>query len=227
MKQRKESVKPNLRSASLLLTVLLLSACVDADERKRDSANLRDPWAVAAVPGDPTLAAGRQVFTSCASCHLADAGGRADGTIPRLAGQDASILERRLRGLLDGSIDLPVMTPFARALNEAEIRQVSAYLSSLPRPEQVGFDSGSWSESGAALYGALCLSCHAADAMGQPALNAPRLCGQHEAYLLRRLNEMASTNPRAVDPAMRAIVAALPAEDRRAISNHLARMECD
>jgi len=223
-------VHPDLHSASLLLAILLLSACVAADERERDAANLRDPWSVATVPSDPTRAAGQQVFDSCASCHLADAGGRADGTIPRLAGQQAAILERRLRGLGDGSIDLPVMTPFARALTNTEIRQVSAYLSSLPRPEQIGVGRGGASEHGAALYAGLCLSCHAADAVGQPALNAPRLCGQHEAYLLRRLDEMANANApkaRLVDPAMGVIAAALPVDDRRAVSHYLAELECD
>ena len=213
-----------------MLALLSLLACVPSDERKPDSENLRDPWSVAAVPDDPTLAAGQQVFVSCASCHLADAGGRSDGTIPRLAGQDATILERKLRGLIDLSIDLPVMTPFARALSDTELLQVSAYLSSLPRPGEVGADPGERSERGGALYVELCLGCHAADALGQPVLNAPRLCGQHEAYLLRRLNEMASPTAvkrRVTEPTMKTIVLALSVEDRRAISNHLARLECD
>jgi cytochrome c553 len=224
-------VHSDLRKAILLsLVVLLISACVASEDRKTDSANLRDPWAVAAEPSDPIRAAGKQVFVSCASCHLADASGRADGTIPRLAGQPAAILEGRLRGLQDGSIDLPVMTPFARALTDTEIRQVSAYLSSLPKPKQIGYGSNKPSAHAAALYAGLCVSCHAKDALGQPALNAPRLCGQHEAYLLRRLNEMANTaptNPRAADPAMAAIATSLPSEDRRAVANHLARLECD
>jgi len=220
-------VHADRRSASLLLAVLLVSACVDSDERGGDAANLRDPWSLAAVPNDPTRAAGRLVFDSCASCHLSDAGGREDGTIPRLAGQHASILEGRLRGLADGSIDLPVMTPFARALSDAEIREVSAYLSSLPKPDRLRGGAGERSERGAVLYGALCVGCHAVDGVGLPALKVPRLCGQHEAYLLRRLNETVNADARVGDPTMRAIVAGLPAEDRRALSNHLSRQECD
>ncbi len=218
---------PNLCSASLLLGVLLLSACVGSDERGPDGVGLRDPWLAPAVPSDPTRAAGRLVFASCASCHLADGGGRTDGSIPRLAGQDAAILERRLRGLFDGSVYLPVMTPFARALSDMEIEQVSAYLSSLPRPGAVGIGPGTQVEHGAVLYGAVCLNCHAAGAMGQPALNAPRLCGQHEAYLLRRMAEMAGANPRASDPAMVAVAAGLSLDARRAVSDHLSRLRCE
>jgi len=179
------------------------------------------------VESDPILSAGQQVFASCASCHLADAGGRPDGSIPRLAGQTSSILERRLRPLADGSVDLPVMTPFARALTDAEIREVAAYLASLPRPEQVGLGSGEQLERGVEIYAGLCLACHADKGMGQAILNAPRLCGQHEAYLARRMEEMIGGSTRPGDPAMKVIAAALSSEDRLAVSDYLARSRCD
>lgn len=213
--------------ASLIFAGLLLSACFGSEERGPDSADLRDPWAVGAVPSDPDRAAGKQVFSGCASCHLADAGGRVDGTIPRLAGQPAALLEQRLQALSDGSIQLPVMTPFARALSESEIRQVSEYLAGLPRPERVGVGSGLEITRGAEIHAESCLACHAADGMGQPALNAPRLCGQHAAYLLRRLNEMAGGDPRGADPAMTAIASGLSLEDRRAVSDYLSRGRCE
>jgi cytochrome c553 len=233
--QWKESVRSAQFPARLLTAFLMLSACVDPEERASESADLRDPWTLPTPVNDPTRAAGKQVFASCASCHLADASGRADGTIPRLAGQPAAILERRLRVLADGSDDLPVMTPFARALTELERRQVAAYLASLPRPTRVslpeleppGFDSGPEAGRGAAIYAERCHACHAIDGMGQPTLNAPRLCGQHEAYVLRRLREMAGTGARAGDPAMNAVAAALSADDRRAVSEHLARLRCE
>ena len=211
----------------LLFLTLLVSGCVDAKDRQPDGANLRDPWTLPIVPTDPILAAGQQVFNSCASCHLADAGGRPDGTIPRLAGQNSIILERRLRALFDDSVDLPVMTPFARALTMEEIDQVSNYLSSLPPPTQIGFGSGDEVERGAEVYTELCQICHAADGGGQPELNAPRLCGQHAAYSLRRLNEFSGSGPRVADPAMSAVAALLPPRDRQAVSDYLSRLECD
>ena len=213
--------------ASPWLTVLLLLGCVESTERQSDMSDLRDPWTLSAVPEDPDLAAGQQVFGSCASCHLADAGGRSDGTIPRLAGQNALILERRLSALLDDSIGLPVMTPFARALTPAEIGQVAAYLSSLPRPARVGFGTGREIARGAEIYEERCLSCHAASGIGQAALNAPRLCGQHAAYSLRRLNELAEPGIRVSDPAMSFVAAGLAPQDRRAVSDYLARLECN
>ncbi len=211
----------------LLLVPLVLWACVASEEREPDSAELRDPWAIPIVPGEPTLAAGREVFASCASCHLADASGRPDGTIPRLAGQAASVLEGRLHALQAGSLYLPVMTPFARALTDGEVRQVSAYLASLPSPARVDKASKEEMERGARIYNEHCQMCHAVRGIGQQALNAPRLCGQHAAYLVRRLDEMVTTNERPTDPAMRTVAGAISAEDRRAVSEYLARSECE
>lgn len=225
--ERRKSVHATLCRASPLLAVLLLVGCVESSERQSDMSDLRDPWTLSAVPDDPDLAAGQQVFDSCASCHLADAGGRSDGTIPRLAGQNALILERRLRALLDDSVGLPVMTPFARALTAEEISQVAAYLSSLPRPAHVGLGSGQSVTRGAEVYGERCLVCHATSGLGQSELNAPRLCGQHAAYSFRRLNELAEPGMRVSDPAMSLVAAGLAPQDRRAVSDYLARLECD
>jgi cytochrome c553 len=226
-KERKEAVHPTLRRASLILIGLLFLGCVESDERRPDLADLRDPWTLSAVPQDSVLSAGQRIFDSCASCHLADAGGRPDGTIPRLAGQNSMILERRLSALLDDSTNLPVMKPFARALTRIEIGQVSAYLSSLPRPAQVGLGSGERVARGEEIYGELCLGCHATNGLGQSELNAPRLCGQHAAYSLRRLNELADSGPRMSDPAMSLIAGVLAPQDRRAVSDYLSRLDCD
>jgi len=223
----KGTVQRDLLPASVLVALLVVSGCVPSEERVPDSIDLRDPWTLPGEPADANLAAGKRVFAACASCHLADAGGRPDGTIPRLAGQEASVLEARLRALRDGSVDLPVMTPFARALTEAETRQVAGYLSSLPRPEWVGIGSGRQLEHGAAIDRSLCAGCHATGAPGQAALNAPRLCGQHATYLVRRLNEIADTDPRTPDPTMRSIASSLSSEDRMAVSDHLSRQRCD
>jgi cytochrome c553 len=213
--------------ASLLVALLVFFGCVPSEERVPDSADLRDPWELPGEPADPFLAVGKRVFAACASCHFADASGRPDGTIPRLAGQRASVLESRLRALSDGSVDLPVMTPFARALTETEIERVAAYLASLPRPERVGVGSGRQLERGAAVEQSLCVACHADGAPGQAALKAPRLCGQHAAYLRRRLKEIAGADPRAVDPAMRAIAVSLSSADVSAVTDHLSRQRCD
>lgn len=161
---------------------------------------------------------GEEAYASCASCHLADGSGRPDGSVPRLAGQLPEVLEAKLRSIAAGELDLPVMAPFARALSDAEIGLVAEHLSGLPVvPDVVGVPD----PLGAPLYVAHCAACHGLGGEGHAGLLAPRVCGQHAGYVLRRL---ATQGERAdADPAMTAVVAGLDEEQRVAIADHLAR----
>jgi len=162
-------------------------------------------------------AEGRAVFASCASCHLADAMGRSDGTIPRLAGQRAAITARKLRRIASGQVDLPVMTAFARALSDPEIDSVASWLAALPEPP-----AGAGNSRGAELYARTCIACHGVAGEGNDALGAPRLSGQHAPYLVRRMEESIANTRGDADPAMAAIVNTLSPADRQAIAAFLA-----
>lgn len=176
-----------------------------------------DPW-----DGGVGAAEGRAVFASCASCHLADASGRPDGSIPRLGGQRAPILEGKLRRLAAGEVVLPAMSAFACALQPDEIGVVSLWLAALPDPSIAAVPAG----PGASLYAGLCRGCHGPRAEGNDALGAPRLCGQHAPYLVRRMEESAANARGDGDPAMAAIVSAVGAPDRQAVADWLAAGVC-
>ena len=160
---------------------------------------------------------GREIFASCASCHLADGMGRSDGTIPRLAGQRAAITARKLRRIASGEVDLPVMTAFARALSKDEIDSVATWLAALPEPA-----AGAHSAPGAGLYAQTCIACHGPTGDGNDALGAPRLRGQHAPYLVRRMDESISNVRGDEDPVMTAFVTALSPAEREAIAAFLA-----
>lgn len=164
--------------------------------------------------------AGRSIFESCASCHLADGEGRPDGSIPRLAGQRSAIVARKLRRLARGEVDLPVMVGFARSLNDSDIDDVADFLEELPVPVQ-----GTADPRGAELY-AVCAACHGLSGEGNDGLGAPRLCGQHAPYLVRRMEESVANTRGDADPAMAAIVAAMAPADRAAIASFLASGAC-
>jgi len=184
-----------------------------------ERASVRPPAAherVGTWDGGEGPATGRAVFESCASCHMADAAGRPDGSIPRLAGQRPAILARKLRRLAAGDVDLPVMEGLARSLNGAEIDAVADFLGSLPVP------STELDQRGLPLFTAHCAACHGPVGEGNDALGAPRLSGQHAPYLARRMDD-AITNARGdADPAMGAIVAGLSSEERGLIAAFLA-----
>ena len=181
-----------------------------------------DPWESATA----SAAEGAQIFESCASCHLADASGRSDGTIPRLAGQSEAVLVSKLDNLASGHVALPVMAPFARALSGEERRAVAAWLASLPPTGKTGVGSRDRTAEGSALFAATCAACHAIDGSGMPALGAPAICGQHEAYILRRVEEIADGERGDADPAMAAVLSSMSASDVAAVADFLARTPC-
>lgn len=70
----------------------------------------------------------------CAACHGKDYLTPIDPTYPKLAGQYPDYLEKVLRDYKTGARNNAIMNGIAKPLTRDEIRNVSAYLSSLPGP---------------------------------------------------------------------------------------------
>ena len=180
----------------------------------------------AQVPADPWQAdikpdhTGAKVYESCASCHMADAMGRKDGQVPRLAGQSTKVLIHKLEKLRAGSVTLPVMLPFARALSAQEVTLVSNYIAT------IGQVSKAISAVDNPDYGAYCAACHGPSGMGNDTLLAPRLCGQHQPYLLRRMQEIKGNSRGDADPGMRGILSVIAPKALTQIANDLAQHNC-
>lgn len=155
---------------------------------------------------------------------MADAGGRPDGSVPRLAGQRAEVLTARLDALRDGTVDLPVMAAFARSLDAVEVDAVAVWLSVLPPPSDIGVGPGDDLRRGQALFAERCASCHGIEGEGAP--GTPLICGQHNGYVLRRLDEIAGQRRADAHPAMAAVVAAMSATERAAVADFLSRGAC-
>ena len=163
----------------LLLGLFFSTACSERMDTPAPVAKLPDsPWVLKGMQD----VAGAELYAACASCHMADASGRSDGMVPRLAGQLEKVLIHKLQKLRDGTITLPVMVPFARALTPAEITQVAHYIATLPSPK-----GGVASDKN---YETHCAGCHGEEGQGNDVLLAPKLCGQHEQYLSRRIFEI-------------------------------------
>ena len=85
------------------------------------------------------------------------------------------------------------MTPMSQPLTNPDIRNIGAYLSSLPPPNHpVGKDERpDLTEAGEQLAIANhCASCHMEGFVGKDAV--PRLAGQREGYLLKALRDFKS-----------------------------------
>jgi cytochrome c oxidase subunit 2 len=145
----------------------------------------------ARAPGN--AAAGAAQYAVCAACHGPQGQGLQAMNAPKLAGQDGWYIARQiesyqagLRGTHDQDTYGKQMAPMARTLATPEaIANVVAHIATLPDqpvPATVEGDAG----AGARRY-AVCAYCHGARGEGIQHMNAPRLAGMSDWYLVRQL----------------------------------------
>jgi cytochrome c553 len=145
--------------------------------------------ATAAGAADP--AAGKARFQPCLACH-ADAAPQGM-VVPLLEGQPDNFLQWQLVYFRTETRQDPAMTPMAKTLSNVDIRNLGAYLASLPPPEPASEkdERPELTEAGAQLAKANhCASCHQESYAGGG--DIPRLAGQREAYLLKALRDFKS-----------------------------------
>lgn len=141
--------------------------------------------------GDPV--AGKAQYTVCAACHGGSGQGNQDMHAPQLAGMPAWYLQRQLehyqqgvRGAHEADTFGQQMAPMAAILGSREaVRDVSAWLSSLPPAQPAGTVSGDPGR-GKAHYNS-CGACHGNRAQGNEALQAPGLAGLQDWYIRQQL----------------------------------------
>lgn len=75
-------------------------------------------------------AAGQQKYVMCIGCH-GPQGVSATPTYPTLAGKDADFIRQQLTEFRAGSRQSAIMKPMASGLSNADIDNISAYISTL------------------------------------------------------------------------------------------------
>ena len=143
--------------------------------------------------GQTGVAWGPAGLAACAACHGRELAGNAALDAPNLSVLGVWYVERQLRnykrGLRapPGSPNLPgrQMQPMAMVLDEAGIVAAARLVAGVPeRPAPITVNGDA--ERGAMLY-RTCTVCHGERAQGNQALNAPRLAGQNDWYLVGQL----------------------------------------
>jgi cytochrome c oxidase subunit II len=180
----------------------------------------------ARVAGDAE--AGKPLFAVCSACHGSQAEGNPVLHAPKLSGQGDWYLKRQLnyfksgaRGAHDKDVYGKQMAPMAATLaDDAAIANVIAYIGTLPdKPAPATVE-------GDAKYGqksfVTCAACHGSDGRGNQAMNAPRLAGMSDWYLVTQLNNfkhgVRGANRKDMYGSQMASMAAILANDR-AIDN--------
>jgi cytochrome c oxidase subunit II len=137
--------------------------------------------------------AGKPLYAVCAGCHGVQAEGNAALNAPKLSGQGDWYLKRQLiyykqgaRGTHEKDVFGKMMAPMAATLvDDAAIDNVVAYIKALPdSPASPTLQQNSI--KGQRLY-TTCAACHGSDGRGIQAMNAPRLAGMSDWYLVTQL----------------------------------------
>ena len=95
-------------------------------------------WVQASAQGPvDALAAGREKFVQCASCHGSDGRSTVVPAYPKIGGQSAAYLVNALKAYRDGRRQgtyAAIMAEVAKPLTDAEIANLAAYVESLEPP---------------------------------------------------------------------------------------------
>ena len=136
---------------------------------------------------------GQQAYAVCQACHGANGEGNKALNAPRLAGQQDWYVARQVQNFkagIRGSNPKDVfgmqMRPMAMTLaTDQVVEDVAAYIATLKGKVSAPTGKGD-AKAGKVAY-AICQACHGAQGEGNKALNAPKLAGQQDWYLVRQL----------------------------------------
>jgi cytochrome c553 len=217
------------------VAVLLIAALASAQPPPPKKAGIEEEgyvWNEAAgekiealqLKGDPVN--GEDAYEVCSACHLPSGAGRPDGTFPQLAGQHSTVVIKQIADIREGLRDNPIMYPFAKTLvDPQELADVSAYIQTLPIPQNNGRGSGENLDHGKKLYDESCVECHGNYGEGDAEKFYPVLAGQHYKYMLRQIEDIQQGRRRNANPDMVKVVKPMSDEDLDALVDYMSRLE--
>jgi cytochrome c553 len=185
-----------------------------------------------AMASQPAVASGhyvtkRSVYAACVKCHQPNGWGSADGTIPNIAGQRATYIEKQVKMFRSGVRQNEAMRPIVEHPQFADPQRLKALAESiarLPWNPQPKLGPGDNLAGGQETYEHICAACHGADGGGQAANAVPRIAGQHYPYLLRQIATAAALHRDLAPPEMTSGLRALTERERAALADYIARL---
>jgi cytochrome c553 len=168
-------------------------------------------------------------ITACVACH-GTAGNSTITQNPKLASQHEAYLAKQLHDFKSPQRNNPVMTTIAKALNDDDIRNISAYLTQQAQKPGAAKNKDTV-ELGKKIYrGGIaeksvpaCAGCHSPTGAGIPAQFA-RLAGQHQDYTTAQLTNF-RTGARNNSPQMATIAKRLSDDEIKAVADYVAGLK--
>jgi cytochrome c553 len=127
-------------------------------------------------------------IAQCEACHGKD-GRSADPRIPHLGGQPKLAVMYQLFFYREGRRKSEEMNIIAKGLTDAELTALAEHVAKLPPPAPVtdAVDAARYKRGAELAAQRQCASCHNDDFSGRQQM--PRLAGQHEAYMVKALQD--------------------------------------
>jgi cytochrome c oxidase subunit 2 len=161
----------------------------------------RNPFAIAAALAllafapAATADRGEDLYGLCTQCHGPQGAGDQRALAPSIGGLEEWYVtaqlhnfKKGLRGMHPDDVGGLRMHPMSLALKtDEDIQAVARYVASLPTATPTQTIEGN-AAAGAASY-VTCAACHGADGAGNQAMNAPRLVGTSDWYLVESLRK--------------------------------------
>lgn len=199
-----------------LLAMAAMAAATGSDEVQRARA------------ARPDVAHGARLYVGCVACHGTDGAGEPNGTVPRIAGQHATVLIKELgdfRQRRRWDLRMEQVAGGHRLEGPQDLADVAAYIAGLDLAVPPASGDGTYLQRGASAYVRLCAGCHGASGQGDAATAVPRLAGQHAAYLLRQMQESATNGRPNMAASHVAVLRQLSYEDFAGAADYLSRMQ--
>ncbi len=186
--------------------------------------------AVAAVMPVGNAEHGKQISTTCATCHGAD-GKALLPAYPNLGGQDAVYLYNSLVAFKQGATgprNNPIMMGMAAPLSEQDMADLAAYYSAEPRVHAQA--DPALVQRGQRIYrGGLtdsnvpaCSGCHGPQGEGNALAGFPALAGQNAEYVLTQLQAFREgQRDGGYNGMMHGVTAEMSTDDMKAVASYI------
>ncbi|MES2933533.1 MAG: c-type cytochrome [Pseudomonadota bacterium] len=166
---------------------------------------------------------------ACASCHGA-AGNSTIAQNPKLAAQHDAYIVKQLKNFTGPDRNNPIMSAYAKAMTDDDMRNVAAYLSAQTQkpgaaknPDTVDMGKKIYRAGIAEKNVPACAGCHSPNGAGIPS-QFPRVAGQHQDYTLAQLTNF-RTGARKNGPMMSTIAKRMSDEEMKAVSDYIAGLK--
>ncbi|MGV8891950.1 MAG: c-type cytochrome [Burkholderiaceae bacterium] len=211
---------------SLLVVALAASTVASAGAAEQKAAVKADP-----VKGEALFVNGDSArnIIACISCHGA-AGNSSIAQNPKLAAQHEAYLHKQLVDFTGPARNNAIMTGFAKALSDDDMKNISAYLS-VQKPSPGAAKNKDTVNIGKKIYRAgiaeanipACAGCHSPNGAGNPG-QFPRIGGQHQEYTEAQLISFrAGTRSNSVQ--MTAITKRMSDAEIKAVADYVAGLQ--